>query len=113
MPDAMKAADYVRDALSILETRGDQYGSIQEACNGAASVHNMLFKTGFTVDGPTVCRILFCLKMARYDRIMNINKGDRTPAQNKALEDSVIDGINYLGLIAEIEEACELTKPKG
>lgn len=85
------AADYLSKGLQILSERGNQYGSNSRECSFPQVAEAFNAITGNELSGSDVCMILTLLKLVR-----------QSAQPDRLHEDSLVDGVNYMALYAEV-----------
>lgn len=85
------AADYLSKGLQILTERGNQYGSNSRECSFPQVAEAFNAITGNELSGSDVCMILALLKLVR-----------QSAQPDRLHEDSLVDGVNYMALYAEV-----------
>ena len=85
------ATDYLSQGMQILTERGKQYGSNSRECSFPQVAEAFNAITGNELSGSDVCMILAILKLVR-----------QSAQPNRLHEDSLVDGVNYMALYAEM-----------
>lgn len=90
-PATKSATDYLSAGMKILFERGKQYGSNGRECSFGQVAEAFNAITGNELSGSDVCMILAILKLVR-----------QSAQPGKLHEDSLVDGVNYMALYAEV-----------
>ena len=85
------ATDYLSQGMQILTERGNQYGSNSRECSFPQVAEAFNAITGNELSGSDVCMILAILKLVR-----------QSAQPDRLHEDSLVDGVNYMALYAEM-----------
>lgn len=85
------ATDYLSQGMQILTERGKQYGSNSRECSFPQVAEAFNAITGNELSGSDVCMILALLKLVR-----------QSAQPDRLHEDSLVDGVNYMALYAEM-----------